>query len=336
MANIFPAFIQVHPSYTMPEFILPYTQNSGAFDLIAGGAPMGNLPTSAQYVYAKRLDVRTKVAAGQQPYESLPSCTVAAEMFSTPAYLMRVRAEWNHHDVAAAGNWGVSLPQAQSLAMRQAHNQQKRNALLYGFNPLFGEGLVNTAGATAVSLPPDSYGNQTASTYDNGQMSLFLGQQILAVKGRMFQLGMPTRVAIVGPQRILGQFEYNIVQLTSAQRPGGGTGSTRMVFEDILKAAGDKMTWNYDDTLIGQGAGGTDLVIITCPEISKPPTDGTNAFAGLMPGYDITAIQMQDRPAPTEITAPLPGGAVDVLSEMRITSGWGIRPEAIQLISIAP
>ena len=35
-----------------------------------------------------------------------------------------------------------------------------------------------------------------------------------------------------------------------------------------------------------------------------------------------------------EIPTPLPGGAVDVLSEMRITSGWGVRPEAVTVVSI--
>jgi hypothetical protein len=38
--------------------------------------------------------------------------------------------------------------------------------------------------------------------------------------------------------------------------------------------------------------------------------------------------------APREIRTPLPGGAIDIVSEMRATPGWGIRPEAITLLTI--
>jgi hypothetical protein len=38
--------------------------------------------------------------------------------------------------------------------------------------------------------------------------------------------------------------------------------------------------------------------------------------------------------APREIPTPLPGGAMDVLSEMRMTSGWAPRPEAVTVISM--
>ena len=41
---------------------------------------------------------------------------------------------------------------------------------------------------------------------------------------RTMQLGRQQRVVILGPQRILGAMEIQqIVQLTSYQRPGGGT-----------------------------------------------------------------------------------------------------------------
>lgn len=58
--------------------------------------------------------------------------------------------------------------------MRQGIFQQLRSALLYGMNPAGGEGLLNTAGATTESLPPDSNGNTTVLTYDHGQMAVYL------------------------------------------------------------------------------------------------------------------------------------------------------------------
>lgn len=336
MANIFPAYVTVNPSLMLPEILMQYTQVSGAFDLLAGGDPMVRLGEGDQYVYIKKLEVRTKVAAGQSAYNSLPSATVAASMISTPTYLVRTRAEYDHHDTAAAGNWGVSLPEAQRLAMRQGIFQQARTSLLYGFQPSQGEGLLNTQGATAVNLPADSNGNTTVVTYDNGQMAFFLLGVISAIKTRTMSLGQPARIVITGPQRTLGAFEYQgIVQLTQFQRIGGGTANVAQTVEANVMN-GDSVEWTYDDTLIGKGAGGADAVLVVIPEV-RPPQGAswsTNEFAKLTPGLAATTLQLCDMAAPREIPTPLPGGAIDVLSELRITSGWGIRPEAITIVSM--
>ena len=336
MPNIAPAYTIVNPSFILPELLLPYTQASGAFETLAGGEPMVRLDEGDLYVYIKRIDLRTKIAAGQAASNQLPSVSTAMSMISTPTYLMRVRAEYDHHDTAALGRWGVPIVQAQRLGMRQGHFQLGRTALLYGFNPANGEGLVNTNGATALNLPPDSNGNTTVVTYDNGQMAFFLNLQVQAVKTRTNQLGIGRKFVFLGPQRTLGAFEYNVVQVTQFQRVGAGTTSTAGVVKSVLMDNGDEVLWCYDDTLIGKGSGGTDLVIIAMPEVEKPEGDdfNTNEFAKLSPGLDACTLQLCDMMAPREIPTPLPGGAIDVVSEMRITSGWGVRPEALSLISM--
>lgn len=337
MANVTASWVQVNPSLVLPESLVQYQQASGAFDLLAGSNPMPRLGDGDLYVYIKRFDVRTRVAAGQTAYNSLPSVAVNATMISTPTYLNRVRAEYDHHDTASMQNWGVSIVEAQRLGMRQGIFGQMRNALLYGYNGANGEGLMNTQGATMTTLPQDSNGNTTVVTYDNGQMAVYLLTQISAIKTRCMQLGLPARLTILGPQRTLGAFEYqNIVQLTQFQRAGGGTLPTAGVVKSILDMNEDEIEWVYDDTLIGKGAGGTDAVIITMPEVKKPNGGkvNTNEFAKLQPGLEACNLQLCDMMAPREIPTPLPGGAIDVLSELRITSGWGVRPEATTIISM--
>jgi hypothetical protein len=337
MSNIAPAFVTVNPSYMMPDILLPYSQASGAFDLLPTGAPLVRLSDGDLVVYIKRADIRTKVAAGQAAYNQLPSVTIAMSMISTPTYLMRVRAEYDHHDTAAMARWGVPIASAQSLGMRQGHFQLARNALLYGFNPANGEGLINTFGATRVDLPPDSNNNDTVVTYDNGQMAFFLLGEILNIKTRTNNLGHGRKFTICGPQRTLGTFEYNIVQLTQFQRVGAGSASTAGTVKDVAGLNGDEIIWAYDDTLEGKGSNGTDAVIICMTEVEKPkaPNWNTNEFAKLAPGLDACTLQLCDMAAPREIPTPLPGGATDVLSEMRITPGWGIRGEAVSIISMA-
>jgi hypothetical protein len=233
--------------------------------------------------------------------------------------------------------WGTNIVEAQRLAMRQGHFQLLRNMLLAGNVPANGEGLLNTNGATSVSLPADSFGNITARTYDNGQMATFLLTQLLNAKVRTMQLGMPQRFVILGPQRTLGLFEYaNIVQLTSYQRPGAGSTTTAGVVKDVAGLNGDTIEWTYDDTLANYSAAGVDTVIIVMPEVKTPRAHSinTNEFASLTPGQTACTLMYTDMAAPKEIPTPLPGGAIDVVSELRASPGWAIRPESVTIVSM--
>ena len=337
MANISPAFVQVHPSYMMPDTLMPYSQASGAFELLASGAPMIRLSDGDLYAYIKRVDLRTRMAAGQAAYNQLPGVNFALSQISAPTYLLRVRAEYDHHDTAAMARWGLSIVDAHRLGMRQATFQLIRNGLLYGVNPGHGEGLINASGATAITLPADSAGNTTVVTYDNGQMAFFLISQVQAIKTRTNQLGIGRRFVFVGPQRTLGAMEYqNIVQLTSYQRVGAGSTSTAGVIKDVLEMNDDEIIWAYDDTLIGTGAGGNDAVLIVMPEVEQPKggTINTNEFAKLTPSLEACTLQFCDMAAPREIPVPLAGGAIDVLAEQRVTSGWAVRPEAVTIVTM--
>lgn len=338
MALIAPAFITVNPSFIEPGLILPYAQASGAFELIDGGEPRVRLADDDLVVYMKRVDLRTQIEVGQASPNQLPGVSIALSMISTATYNFRVHAEYDHHDVAAAARWALPLPEAYRLGMEQAHNQLARNALLYGLQPQNGEGLLNASGSTSVNLPPDSNGNDTVVTYDNGQMALFLLQQLGALKVRLNQFGLATEFTICGPQRILGeQWEYaGIVQLVQYQRPGAGTETTGGLVTAQVMKNGDTIKWVYDDTLIGKGSGGTDVVMITAPTLKKPTMAGinTNIFASVEPGIDVCATMYADLAHPREIVSPLPQGGTDVLSEWRLSSGWMVRPEALTQINL--
>lgn len=337
MAVIAPSWVLTQPSFMEPELLLQFNQASGAFDLLYTENPITKIGSEDKQVYIRRLAVRTRVSTSASAANQLPSCELVFSMISTPTYLNRTRAEYDHHDTAMVGMWGASIVEGQRLAMRQGHFQLLRNQLLYGNLPANGEGLCNANGATSVTLPADSFGNQTSRTYDAGQMAQFMLTQFAATKTRTMQLGEPQRFVICGPQRILSIFEYqNIVQLTSYQRPGGGSDTTAGTVKNIATLNGDTVEWVYDDTLIGQGAGGTDLIIINMPELKKPRAGkiNTNEFAQLTPGLNACTLMYTDMAAPMEIPTPLPGGAIDILSEIRATPGWAPRPESLTLISI--
>jgi hypothetical protein len=338
MANINNGWEQLNPNFTFPEIIIQYQQPSGAFLALPNGTIMPRLAPTDLAVYIKRLNVKSQYVANQNVSQQLPSCSLDSTMISSPTYLLRARAIYDHWDTAYAGALGYSLPEAQRLAMRQGIYQGLRQGLLYGFNPLnAGEGLMNTPGATSTTLPADSFGNDTVVTYDNGQMAQFLAQQIVQAKTRMNQLGQAVRVVIVAPQRVIGQWQYSIVQLVQYQRPGAGSNSTAGTLEAIIGWSGDTLEFGFDDTLIGQGDSGADAVLIVIPEIKIPfvgSNPNTNEFAKLQPGLEATTLMVTDLAAPKEIPTPIAGGALDVVSEMKATPGWGIRSQGVVIISM--
>lgn len=330
------SWIMANPSFMEPELLLQYNQKSDFVRVLAGNAPRVKLGQEDKFVYLRQLAVRTRVSSGQAGSNQIPSCSITTGLASAPTYLQQVRAEYDHHQAAMMGQWGVPLPEAQRLAMRQGHYQLLRNKALFGEFPSNGEGFLNATGGTAITLPADPYGNDSISTYDNGAMALFLLQIFQQLKTRTMQLGQPARFTILGPQQDLGIWEYQgIVQLTSYQRPGAGSETISGTVKQILERNGDEVTFGYDDSLIGAGAGGTDAILFVMPELKKPDPNGlsTNTFASLNPGFNDCTVMYSDVAAPYEIPTPMPGGAIDILSEMRATSGWAPRPEAVTVLS---
>jgi len=331
------AYVTLNPSFIEPEFLVQYSQRSGFVDILADGQLRQRLAEDDLLVYMKQLNVRTKMAASQAGSQELPSVDIQATMIQAPTYLLQVRNQYNHHDVAAGARWGFAVPEAYRLGGRQANFQLARDANLFGMNPQNGEGIINAPNATALNLPPDTFGNDTVVTYDNGQMAFFFSQQVLNIKTGTFQLGMGRKFTILGPQRVLGLFEYNVVQLVQYQRPGAGSASTAGTVKEILMSNGDTLIWAYDDTLIGAGANGTDAVLVVMPEVERPVGDGsidTNIFASILPAAKVCTTQYCDMAAPREIVSPLAGGATDCLQEWRISSGWAPRGQAVRIISM--
>ena len=332
------AYKIIEPSFQEPQILMQFQQASGFVDLLEGGKLRTRLAEDDLVVYMKQLNVRTKMSGSQSTGNELPGVDIAASMISTMTYQFRVRSQYDHHDVAAGARWGFAVPEAYRLGMRQAHFQQARDAALFGLQPQNGEGFLNAPGATATNLPPDQFGNDTVLTYDNGQAAFFLAQLIAQLKTRTLQLGKGRKFTILGPQRTLSQWEYNVVQLTSYQRPGAGSDSTKGVLNAITMANGDEVIWAYDDTL--QGAGGSpdsDVILLAIPEVAVqqgPAAVDTNVFATLSPNNPTCLTQYSDMAAPREIISPLPGGATDVLSEWRLTPGWAPRPQALTIITV--
>lgn len=156
-------------------------------------------------------------------------------------------------------------------------------------------------------------------------------------KTRMLLLGQPLTTVILSPQRFMKALEWTgIVELTSYQR----LVVVPERWERWLKTSPIRRqattSCSADDTLIGKGAGGNDLIIVTNPTIEVPEarhTINTNIFSTLVPNQQAVNVMFCDMAAPTEIPSPMPDGGLTTLYTMRATPGWNFRPEGITLLS---
>jgi hypothetical protein len=328
----------VSPSMVMPETIMQYSMRSGAFEILAGGAPMTKISSSDLVVYQRYMRMTSQAHVGQSLPGQLPSSSVTSGYDQMMTYRISSRSQYSYLDDVAASREGYALTEAQRLANRQGHAQQLRNMLLYGVNPENNEGVTNSPSATTITLGSDSQGNDRYTQWDAGEFSIFLLGLISDQKVRMMILGQALTTVVLAPQRFLQHLQWTgIVQLTSYQRPGGGTATIGGLVEKIAgEADSDSIIFCADDTLIGQGAGGTDLIVITNPEIVVPDARGeinTNIFSTLTPNQQAVNVMFCDVAAPTEIPSPIPDGGITTLYTMRSTPGWNFRPEGVTLLS---
>lgn len=337
--SIFAPSVQVlHPSMMLPEIAMQYSMASGAFELLPGGSPEVKIGSNDLMVYQKYLRMTTQSAISQSMPNQIPSSSVVPGYTNMQTYRIVTRSQYGLFDSEAASAWGYSLTSALQLSARQALAQQLRTLLLYGQDASNHEGIVNTPGATAETLGTDSHGNATLTTWDPGELALFVLGLFSALKVRMMSVGQPTGIVVLAPQRIIAMLEWlKIVQLTSYQRPGAGTETSAGVIRNITEGNGSTVMFAPDDTLVGKGAGGTDLIIISAPVINVPSYNSsvnTNVFSSLTPNQTASNMMFCDVAAPTEVSTPVPDGALTTVYTMRSTPGWTLRAEGLTLLSV--
>lgn len=337
MSNLITPTVQLlHPSYVEPGLVLAQSQASGAFEALGGTEPLVRLSNTTRQVYVKRADIRTRIQQAQSAGNMLPSVDVQLDMDGTAAYLQRIRQGFDHHDADMASEWGVGILDVFRYGTRQAHFQGLRNALLHGVSPQLGEGLLNTVGATRTTLPVDSNKNSTVSSYDPNESFTFWLNEIADLKVRTNQVGTGRRIVMIAPQRVVAQYTIRqVIQLTQWQRQGAGSNVVAGSLSEVLSMGDDEFQMQCDDTLIGAGANGTDAIMLTMPEIEvqEGRIFNTNEFAKLAPNLTACNLQFINTPMPIEILSPIESGRTDFLSEMRLTSGWSVRPEAVTIVS---
>lgn len=329
------------PAYVEPGILIDQAQSSGAFAVLPDGTFKPRLGLADQRVYMNRMGIKTKSTISQDSQNEIPDPDIILGQLECPTYLLQNRAIYNRHETAAAATYGLSTPEILRIALFQANFNQMRDGLLHGIQPEYGEGILNGPNILNTALPADKNGNIGIREQDAGEIATFLLNVIADITARTNQSGRANEFTILGPQRCLKKLETaKIVELTSYQRPGGGTHTVKGTVNKILEDNGEKIFWTYDDTLQNKGTNGADAIIVCLRQFNmKNPfftPANTNYFGegngGLQPINDCSAMYT-DSTAPVLFITPLPGTSMHMQSEMKITPGWVLRPEAFTIIS---
>ena len=287
-----------------------------------------------------RMGIKTKSAISQDSQNDILDSDIMLSQIQCPIYLVQNRAIYNRHEIAATSSYNLSLPELIRCTQFQSNFNQMRDALLYGIQPEYGEGIINSPGIAQTVIPADQNGNIGLTEQDAGHVVTFLLETIAEITARTNQSGKTNIFTILGPQRCLKKLETSrIVQLTSYQRPGGGTRTVKGKAKDILEENGDKIFWTYDDTLMNKGTNGADIIIVSMPELNLSNIlnnrINTNYFAenGNIESIKDCSAMYTDTVAPQIFTTNLAGTTTHSQAEMKITPGWVLRPEAFTIIN---
>jgi len=338
MSNVSFGIVRVDPSFMQPQILMQYTQKTGAWDLLPERKPDVRLGTTDLVAYQRSLRVSTQTQVGQSMSARLPSTSIVPGYDQMKTYRIACRSQYAMFDEEAARNAGYSLVDANRLAAHQGIAQTMRNLLLYGFDASNNEGVMNSPNSNRHNLPADSHGATGYNAYDNGELFQFLLNEIAIIKSGMMMIGVPLRFTILAPQRFISKLSYGgIVQLTSYQRIGGGSETISAAIKEVtMRAGGDEVVFSVDDTLIGQGAGGTDAIIIAVPELRINPAQiafDTNIFATLTPNQQAVNTMLCDMAAPMEVVSPIADGGTTTIYTIRSTPGWCLRGQGATILS---
>lgn len=339
MSGISPNLQAYNNTYQSPNFLLTKVLRSGAFRLLGEARPRA-MPLATPQVMIRTLTNRGEAMVGENVTRNLPIGTLPVlGAFYIPTYSIASTVMYNSIDSLRSKENSYDLRSMLDDGMKQTFRLTERNLLIYGAKNAPNEGILNAVGAYAHTLDPDQFGVSNISNMDQGYLATALSGLASDIVQKAMAVGEPTRLVILAPQRIITVLtSRKVVQLTDYQRPGAGVAGAGEMAAALLANISVNFELAVDDSLIGKGKNGTDLIIIGVPEI--PPDSGeinsTNAvYAGFPNKENGCIVQYTDSYMPIAKSAITFPGELQVVYSKNTTSGIVVRPELFSLISVA-
>ena len=279
MANM----LRSAPHVQVPGLLVPQVQSVDFMKYVATKTQLGSLAEDYLYITtAQAIDTESYV--GQQWGEDLNKSTYALGQVQAPYYKISSYAEWDVQEQAkfeALSN-GVALPDFLDNLAKQAINQRKHQAILFGFDNVKELNQGITANETVETMPVDSAGHDTLITYNANELQRFLSNLARKVMDASFNMTKP--VVISSSVRVINYIRTALVPLTNYLE-GGSVASVGSVYDKIV---GDwlgvgKIEWVADNLLMAETDDGKDTIRLIAPGLDpqdKLPADVSQNLAG--------------------------------------------------------
>lgn len=226
---------------------------------------------------------------------------------------------------------GQSLDNVMSAITEAGVSSCVHFGALYGFGKGYNQGII--AGSTKASLPPDSTGATTVSTYSDIDLYKFIIETINDVRAQSFGGASPT--ILFGPRKFINYIQTALVSfLQSAE--SGGLNSVAGTINLASRLGGvEQIKYIEDDSLIGRGTDGKDLFFLLAPRIKED-----QRFEQFNQNILIDENGSGKKNAIMAVTVPdwnqrnpVVDGFESSFRQMSLTAGLLIRPEAMVSVS---
>ena len=283
MANL----LRVTPHAKIPGLLAPQTQSVDFNKYVAGKTRYGSL--AEDYLYVTSItNINTESFVGMQWGSDLAKSSYILGQIQIPYYKISSYVEWDIQEekkFESLSN-GVALPDFLDNLAKQAINQRKHQAILFGFETTTGYNQGIAGNETIVSFPQASNTNNTLTTYPIGELQAFLSQLARKVMDTSFNMAKP--VVIASSVRVINYLRSVIVPLTSYLE----SGSVASVGTAYNKIVGDwlgvgQVEWVSDNLLMNADiTGQQDVIKLIAPGIDPQGNQGEEVNQNLVGDFN--------------------------------------------------
>lgn len=328
-------FERVAPSVVVPGVLAPQTQSVDFNKYIGHKSNLGGLAEEKLYITAVT-NINGETSVGQQWNSELTRQSYSLGQIGLNYYRINAYVEWDENERAKFESLsnGVSLPNFLENLAKQAINQRRHQAILFGFDNSLDQGI--TANSTIQTMPSDSNGNSTLLTYNINELQVFLTKLVRDAMDQSFNLIKP--IVFASSVRVINYLKSAIVPVGSYLQ-GGGVDSVAGVFDRVVSEwlGCPKIEFIADDLLRGASESDQDTILVIAPGMDTQNSGSEDINQNLVGEYNsINYNTMYDAAEGLkEMTRPDDFGHFSKLYTYKMTPGATLRSEAVIELQIS-
>jgi len=324
-------FAILNNTHVIRGILFPRFQNVDFKKAIAEVIEQGDMAT--MQVVMRTMDNTNSSPSVSQTWDTAISETAySLNQIQASVYNISSKYSYNPQESAKFSNaTGESLPEVLEAIGEAGVANALHTGAFYGFDNSAEQGILS--GATKVTLPQDSAGATTVTSYNPAEFVKFMNTIINQIRIKTFNAETPA--VMFGTTEFITFIQTEIVNFLSSANSGGVNGIAGTVNMARSWAGENGLEFYIDDSLKGKGTAGKDAFFIMATKTKNDELyQRFNQNIGIAHSDGTLNNTIMVLPV-ANISYPNPAidGVISTYNYMSSTSGWNIRPECISLIT---